>query len=427
MVYNSLKKYLSKDNSESTENTTGGVSMAISEKSITICGHGSGNPSTKNMYTYNSKRYSSIASNGVRKKIVCVLRLKALTDKGRVDFAKTYKTILGRNIYNQSLRSYVYTTYNGKYYSDCSSSICATFKKIGYNVSLLNTAGMYNSSLFEKVPVKIENGHVTNPEILKVGDCLMYAGSDPKRPLQIGHVEAVYIIDGVSSSVSSSNSSSILSVGSKGEDVKTLQENLNKLGYDCGTVDGDFGEKTDNAVRKFQKDKQLVVDGQVGNATKTKIKECLEELNSNNSSTTASNNISKGQKWLNDNYADIIKKATGKILEVDGQYGEHSRWAALAVWKDLMNRKYDATFTVSNKNFGDSCKLFAKNAVVKNGVSGTFTYICQFILSAKGFYNGSMNGKCDAETAVAIKEFQNTVGLTADGICGKDTWHKLFN
>lgn len=422
MVYNSLKKYLSND-----KNSNGGGNMAITEKTITICGHGSGAPSTKNLYSYNSKRYSSIASNGVRKGLVCVLRLKALTEEGRANFAKTYKTILGRNIYNQSLRSYVYKTYNGKYYSDCSSSICATFKKIGYNVPLLNTAGMYNSSLFEKVSVKIENGHIKNPEVLKVGDCLMYAGSDPKRPKQIGHVEAVYIIDGLSSSTSSSNSTSVISIGSNGSDVKELQENLNKLGYDCGIIDGDFRTKTDNAVRKFQKDNGLDVDGQVGNATKAKIKECLEKLNSSNSTAIISNNISKGQKWLNNNYSDIIKKATGKILEIDGCYGNHSRWAALAVWKDLMNRKYDATFTVSNQNFGDSCKIFAKNATVKQGVSGTFTYLCQFILSARGFYKENINGKCEASTVLAIKAFQKAAGLAADGECGKDTWFKLFN
>ena len=92
-----------------------------------------------------------------------------------------------------------------------------------------------------------------------------------------------------------------------------------------------------------------------------------------------------------------------------------------------MNRKYDATFTVSNKNFGDSCKLFAKNAVVKQGVNGTFAYICQFILSAKGFYKGNMDGKCEVATTSAIKSFQKAVGLTADGICGANTWYKLFN
>lgn len=168
--------------------------MAITEKDIIICGHGSGNPSTKNMYTYLESRYKSIAPNGKHKGVVAVRRLKALTDSGRKKFHDTYKTILGRNVYNQSLRSYVYSPYKGKYYSDCSSSGCATFKKIGYNVSLLNTAGIYTSSLFETVPVKIKNGHITNPEILEVGDAILFVGNDPSRPLQVGHVEFVYEI-----------------------------------------------------------------------------------------------------------------------------------------------------------------------------------------------------------------------------------------
>ena len=57
------------------------------------------------------------------------------------------------------------------------------------------------------------------------------------------------------------------------------------------------------------------------------------------------NNVSKGQKWLNSNYSSVIKKATGKLLEIDGSYGTHSRWAALAVWKDLTNRRYGYNLT----------------------------------------------------------------------------------
>ena len=168
--------------------------MAVTEKDITLCGHGSGTPSTKNMYTYLESRYKSIAPNGKHKGVIAVRRLKKITDSGRKKFHDTYKTILGRNSYNQSLRSYVYAPYKGKYYSDCSSSGCATFKKIGYSVPLLNTAGIYTSSLFETVPVKIENGHITNPEILKVGDAILFVGSDPSRPKQIGHVEFIYTI-----------------------------------------------------------------------------------------------------------------------------------------------------------------------------------------------------------------------------------------
>lgn len=49
--------------------------------------------------------------------------------------------------------------------------------------------------MFETVPVKIKNGHITNPEILKVGDAILFVGSDPSRPKQIGHVEYIYSIN----------------------------------------------------------------------------------------------------------------------------------------------------------------------------------------------------------------------------------------
>ena len=253
-IYGWLKEKLS------NETTKGECKVSITEKDIIICGHGSGNPSTKNMYTYNSQRYSSVASNGKRKGVVCVLRLKSLTDSGRVKFHDKYRTILGRNIYNQNLRNYVYKSYNGKYYSDCSSSICATFAQIGYSVSLLNTAGMYYSSLFEKVPVNISNGHITNPEILKVGDCLMYVGSDPSRPLQIGHVESVYKIGTSSSSSTPSNNTSSSNTGnnvSKGQ--KWLNANYSTVVKKCLDgklleVDNEYGSKTRLVVVGVWKD-----------------------------------------------------------------------------------------------------------------------------------------------------------------------------
>lgn len=52
-----------------------------------------------------------------------------------------------------------------------------------------------------------------------------------------------------------------------GEDVKALQKRLGKLGYEIGVVDGIFGKMTQNAVKKFQQDKKLTVDGIVGPST----------------------------------------------------------------------------------------------------------------------------------------------------------------
>ena len=55
--------------------------------------------------------------------------------------------------------------------------------------------------------------------------------------------------------------------GSTGEAVRRLQEKLNALGYDAGIVDGVFGSRTETAVRQFQSDNDLVVDGIAGHAT----------------------------------------------------------------------------------------------------------------------------------------------------------------
>ena len=59
----------------------------------------------------------------------------------------------------------------------------------------------------------------------------------------------------------------ILKLGSKGEDVKTLQRLLERTVGGVGEIDGVFGPKTDAAVRAFQSLKGLEVDGIVGNKT----------------------------------------------------------------------------------------------------------------------------------------------------------------
>lgn len=57
-----------------------------------------------------------------------------------------------------------------------------------------------------------------------------------------------------------------LKYGASGDEVKKLQTQLNNKGYTL-TVDGVWGDKTDAAVRKYQKDSGLTVDGIVGDIT----------------------------------------------------------------------------------------------------------------------------------------------------------------
>lgn len=55
--------------------------------------------------------------------------------------------------------------------------------------------------------------------------------------------------------------------GSRGSEVTKLQQALNALGYDCGAADGIFGVKTEMAVRAFQQENGLAVDGIAGRFT----------------------------------------------------------------------------------------------------------------------------------------------------------------
>jgi len=70
----------------------------------------------------------------------------------------------------------------------------------------------------------------------------------------------------------------ILKFGSKGNDVITIQQQLKKLGFKGVkgkdlSIDGDFGASTEHAVITFQKQKNLVADGKVGDKTRAALLE----------------------------------------------------------------------------------------------------------------------------------------------------------
>lgn len=74
----------------------------------------------------------------------------------------------------------------------------------------------------------------------------------------------------------------LLKDGSKGDAVRNVQEELNKLGYVGGdgkplTEDGKFGRNTQDAVRAFQRDNGLGVDGIVGAKTLGAIGEARDK------------------------------------------------------------------------------------------------------------------------------------------------------
>lgn len=59
----------------------------------------------------------------------------------------------------------------------------------------------------------------------------------------------------------------ILKVGLAGDDIKLLQERLTELGFFNGRISSKFDARTQNAVRDFQDNKGLNVDGTIGLST----------------------------------------------------------------------------------------------------------------------------------------------------------------
>jgi len=136
--------------------------------------------------------------------------------------------------------------------------------------------------------------------------------------------------------------------------------------------------------------------------------------------------VKRGQGFLNQAFQTAVLASCSALLDVDGDYGEKTRDACLAVWKYYANHQCDANLTLSNHNYGDSCREVAKKMQIRKGDTNVIVYVVQIILAAKGYYNGDMDAQYGSGMEAAVMDFQKESGLTADGIVGADTYGKLF-
>lgn len=105
---------------------------------------------------------------------------------------KNSSVMIGRNVYNQFLRTYALEPYkDGKYYSDCSSFVCAAYKAGGYDIGWKNSYGLESTDKLHTIHVDyMYNGnHIKDADkVLHIADLIIWNG----------HVEMVHSIkDGI--------------------------------------------------------------------------------------------------------------------------------------------------------------------------------------------------------------------------------------
>ena len=174
---------------------------------------------------------------------------------------------------------------------------------------------------------------------------------------------------GSSSSGLFSGNYATLKYGSRGDRVSILQKALNDLGFNAGSVDGNFGAGTQKAVTAFQKSAGLTQDGKAGQNTLT----ALEPAASGQTTVTP------------------------------------------------------APDTSTSTPTTDSNGWLVPSRTLRKGYTGDDVKSVQSRLKELGYYTGSLDGNYGSGTMAAVKSFQANNGLTQDGLAGSSTFAKLFS
>ena len=139
-----------------------------------------------------------------------------------------------------------------------------------------------------------------------------------------------------------------LTIGSRGDEVKKLQQYLIDSGYDIGSygLDGVYGNDTANAVKKYQQDNGLTVDGIAGNNTLSKMYSTPSSKPQDTSGGQKENNKYTYDPNTNQAYLDALealKKAQENMPQYSGKWDEQLQ----AIYDQIVNRK-DFTYDLNS-------------------------------------------------------------------------------
>lgn len=198
-----------------------------------------------------------------------------------------------------------------------------------------------------------------------------------------------------------------------GDDVKEFQTLVTQKGFSCGSIDGKYGEKAKEACKGFQKSAGLSQDGICGADTWKALRG--RRMLKVRSPLMEGSDVKEFQ--------NLVKSHGYDCGSVDGKYGKK---AESACKKFQSSRGLSADGICGDDTWAELDKDVRRTLKVTNPLmSGDDVKEFQNLVKKHGFNPGSIDGKYGDNCESACKKFQQAKGLSADGICGKNTWAAL--
>lgn len=182
---------------------------------------------------------------------------------------------------------------------DCTAGVNGVVHCAGYLLSIkalqnIPATGIRSSNMlsyYQKAGFKVltASKYLSSGNYLLPGDILLYKNHHAATNVTVGKSVTGYVYHDVIDNLSDYDDTTpdpmalgerTLRNGDSGPDVRELQEDLIKLGFDCGRwgADGDFGDCTELALRDFQKRFGLPVTGVYGKDDKAMMDKALQAL-----------------------------------------------------------------------------------------------------------------------------------------------------
>ena len=241
-----------------------------------------------------------------------------------------------------------------------------------------------------------------------------------------------------------------LTLGMKGDDVKSVQTKLIALGYLTGKADGVYGTATESAIRRFQTRNGLTSDGICGEDT-VKALYSSTAIDAGSSVTPSPKPVDESAptRILRPGMSgDDVKSVQSRLKAlgyytgtVDGNYGTGTM-AAVASFQLRNNlsadgvagtRTYkklyssDALAAISTPTSTPTTGVTRPTRLLYSGCTGDDVKSVQQRLKDLGYLTDKVDGKYGANTVAAMRAFQLRNGLTGSGNGDTATYTILYS